>query len=79
MEFLQSLSMTASNERWLALERLLESPDAKANLLEGEKTSSKWANYPLLQEIVEMTLKNRKNVSDDIDETLFSAMEEKYR
>ena len=38
-----------------------------------------WANYPLSQEIVEMTLKNRKNVSDDIDETLFSAMEEKYR
>lgn len=36
MEFLQSLSMTASNERWLA-ERLLESADAKAKLLEGEK------------------------------------------
>ena len=38
-----------------------------------------WANYPLSPEIVEMTLKNRKNVSDDIDETLYSAMEEKYR
>lgn len=76
--FLQSLSMTASNERWLA-ERLLESADAKTKLLEGEKTSSKWANYPLSPEIVEMTLKNRKNVSDDIDETLYSAMEEKYR
>lgn len=76
--FLQSLSMTASNERWLA-ERLLESADAKAKLLEGEKKSSKWANYPLSPEIVEMTLKNRKNVSDDIDETLFSVMEEKYR
>ena len=38
-----------------------------------------WANYPLSPEIVEMALKNRKNVSDDIDETLFSAMEEKYR
>lgn len=76
--FLQSLSMTASNERWLA-ERLLESADAKTQLLEGEKTSSKWANYPLSPEIVEMTLKNRKNVSDDIDETLYSAMEEKYR
>lgn len=37
--FLQSLSMTASNERWLA-ERLLESADAKTKLLEGEKTSS---------------------------------------
>ena len=56
--FLQSLSMTASNERWLA-ERLLESADAKTKLLEGEKTSSKWANYPLSPEIVEMTLKNR--------------------
>ena len=72
------MSMTASNERWLA-ERLLESADAKAKLLEGEKKSSKWANYPLSPEIVEMTLKNRKNVSDDIDETLFSVMEEKYR
>ena len=30
--FLQSLSMTASNERWLA-ERLLESADAKTKLL----------------------------------------------
>ena len=38
-----------------------------------------WANYPLSPEIVEMTLKNRKNVSDDIDETLYSALEEKYR
>ena len=38
-----------------------------------------WANYPLSPEIVEMTLKNRKNVSDDIDETLYSAREEKYR
>ena len=71
--------MTASNERWLA-ERLLESADAKTKLLvEGEKTSSKWANYQLSPEIVEMTLKNRKNVSDDIDETLYSALEEKYR
>ena len=70
--------MTASNERWLA-ERLLESADAKTKQFEEKKASTKWANYPLSPEIVEMTLKNRKNVSDDIDETLFSAMEEKYR
>lgn len=77
--FLQSLSMTANNERWLA-ERLLESADAKSKKKEEAKTTvSSWANYQLSPEIINMTLNNRKKVSDNIEETLYSAMEEKYK
>lgn len=77
--FLQSLSMTANNERWLA-ERLLESADAKSKKKEEAKsTVSSWANYQLSPEIINMTLNNRKKVSDNIEETLYSAMEEKYK
>ena len=52
---------------------------SKINRMTTLAINKLWANYPLSPEIVEMTLKNRKNVSDDIDETLYSAMEEKYR
>lgn len=78
--FLQSLSMTANNERWLA-ERLLESADAKSRK-EKEKEMpavASWANYQLSPEIVNMTLNNRKKVSAEIEETLYAAMEEKYK
>lgn len=71
--------MTANNERWLA-ERLLESADAKSKKKEEAKpTVSSWANYQLSPEIINMTLDNRKKVSDNIEETLYSAMEEKYK
>lgn len=43
--FLQSLSLTASNERWLA-ERLLESANAKIVLSENVKEEA-WSNYQL--------------------------------
>ena len=43
--FLQSLSMTASNERWLA-ERLLESANAKSVTTVKEQENA-WANYQL--------------------------------
>ncbi len=77
--FLQSLSMTANNERWLA-ERLLESANAKSKE-EGEtkKTASPWENYQLSPEIMNMTLRNRKKVSDSIEDSLYAAMEEKYK
>jgi len=77
--FLQSLSLTANNERWLA-ERLLESADAKSRKKKETKPiACSWANYHLSPEIVNMTLRNRKNVSDNIDDTLYTAMEEKYQ
>ena len=77
--FLQSLSMTANNERWLA-ERLLESAEAKSKKKEEVKpVASSWANYQLSPEIVNMTLKNRKKVSDSIENSLYEAMEEKYK
>lgn len=77
--FLQSLSMTANNERWLA-ERLLESADAKSRKEEEAKPIvSSWANYQLSPEIINMTLNNRKEVSDESEDTLYAAMEEKYK
>lgn len=75
--FLQSLSLTASNERWLA-ERLLESANTKTDIKEGIQ-ENKWANYNFSPEILHLTLKNRKRVSDDIEETLFEALEDKYK
>lgn len=75
--FLQSLSLTASNERWLA-ERLLESANAKTS--KNENGSDKvWAKYQLSPEILGMSLNNRKPVSDNIDNEFYEALEEKYR
>ena len=54
--FLQSLPLTASNERWLA-ERLLESANAKS-VTTVKKQENAWANYQLSPEILKMTLKN---------------------
>lgn len=77
--FLQSLSMTANNERWLA-ERLLESADAKSRKKEETKpVVPSWANYQLSPEIINMTLNNRKKISDNIEDTLYAAMEKKYK
>ena len=75
--FLQSLSLTASNERWLA-ERLLESANAKT-IATPKGKENVWANYPLSPEIIRMSLKNRKLVSDSIDDSLLDALEEKYK
>lgn len=75
--FLQSLSLTASNERWLA-ERLLES--AKAKTMATTKEEKKvWTNYQLSPEIIKLTLKNRKLVSDSIEDSLEDSLEEKYK
>ena len=75
--FLQSLSLTASNERWLA-ERLLESANAKS-VTETKQQEHVWDNYQLSPEILKMSLKNRKLVSDSIDESLCESLEEKYK
>lgn len=75
--FLQSLSLTASNERWLA-ERLLESANAKS-ATSVNKQDKVWANYQLSPEILKMSLKNRKQVSNTIDNALYDALEEKYK
>ena len=64
--FLQSLSMSASNERWLA-ERLLESANAKSVANKQKEQGHVWDSYKLSPEIIEMTLKNRKSVSNDIE------------
>lgn len=61
--FLQSLSLSANNERWLA-ERLLELANEKTARDSATETKSVWASYPLSQEIKDMTLRNRKKVSD---------------
>lgn len=77
--FLQSLSMTANNERWLA-ERLLESADAKSKKEKEDMSATfPWANYQLSPEITNMTLNNRKKVSDTMEESLYASMEEKYK
>lgn len=76
--FLQSLSMTASNERWLA-ERLLESAKAKSVADEQEGHGHVWDNYQLSPKIIGMTLKDRKMVSSDIEKSLLTSMEEKYK
>lgn len=70
--------MTASNERWLA-ERLLESANAKSVANKHEGQNHVWDNYQLSPEIIEMTIKNRKKVSSDIEKSLLTAMEEKYK
>lgn len=75
--FLQSLSLTASNERWLA-ERLLESANAKSVTTVKEQENA-WANYQLSPEILKMTLKNRKQVSDAIDDSLYESLERKIQ
>ena len=76
-QFLQSLSLTASNERWLA-ERLLESANAKT-VTTVKKQENAWANYQLSPEILNLTLKKRKQVSDAIDDSLYEPLEEKYK
>lgn len=76
--FLQSLSLSANNERWLA-ERLLESANEKTARDNATETKSVWASYPLSQEIKDMTLRNRKKVSDTIDEDLYTAIVNKYK
>ena len=73
--FLQSLSLTASNERWLA-ERLLESANAKTVSSESVKEEA-WSNYQFSPEISGMSLKNRKLVSDNIENALYESLEEK--
>lgn len=75
--FLQSLSLTASNERWLA-ERLLESANAKSAHKEDGRDVV-WADYPLSPEISGISLKNRKLVSDNIESELYESLEEKYK
>ena len=75
--FLQSLSLTASNERWLA-ERLLESANAKTASSDSVKGET-WSDYQLSPEISRMSLKNRKLVSDNIENALYESLEEKYR
>ena len=75
--FLQSLSLTASNERWLA-ERLLESANAKTVSSESVKEEI-WSNYQLSPEISGMSLKNRKLVSDNIENALYESLEEKCK
>lgn len=75
--FLQSLSLTASNERWLA-ERLLESANAKTITARKEEKKV-WANYQLSPEILKLSLKNRKLVSDSIEDSLENSLEEKYK
>lgn len=76
--FLQSLSLTASNERWLA-ERLLESANAKSEKEDKATPLYKWEKYKVSQEIMDMALKDRQMVSDCFDDSLYSALEEKYR
>lgn len=76
--FLQSLSLTAKNERWLA-ERLLESADVKSKKEDNVVSEASWGKYKLSQEIMDMTLNDRQNVSDKLDDSLYSALEEKYR
>lgn len=75
--FIQSLSMTASNERWLA-ERLLESANAKMAAAKNDKSKA-WADYQLSPEITKLALKNRKLVSCDLDENLEESLREKYK
>jgi len=71
--------MTANNERWLA-ERLLESADAKSKKEKEDMSATfPWANYQLSPEITNMTLNNRKKVSDTMEESLYASMEEKYK
>lgn len=76
--FLQSLSLTAKNERWLA-ERLLESAEAKSKIEDDVVSEPFWGKYKLSQEIMDMTLNDRQKVSDNLDDSLYSAIEEKYR
>lgn len=76
--FLQSLPLTASNERWLA-ERLLESANAKSRKKNNAAASCEWEKYEVSQEIMNLALKNRKMVSESIDASLHSALEDKYR
>lgn len=70
--------MTASNERWLA-ERLLESANAKSVANQQKEQGHVWDNYQLSPKITEMTLKDRKMVSSDIESSLLASMEEKYK
>ena len=75
--FLQSLSLTASNERWLA-ERLLESANAKTASSDSVMGET-WFDYQLSPEISRMSLKTRKLVSDNIENALYESLEEKYK
>ncbi len=76
--FIQSLSMTANNERWLA-ERLLESANEKSKVEEKGASTTSWRNYQLSPEIINMSLHHRKKVSDKIEDSLYTTIEEKYR
>lgn len=75
--FLQSLSLTASNERWLA-DWLLESANAKTAKDEQAEEAT-WAQHPLSPKIAGLSLKNRKPVADNIEDTLQESLEEKYK
>ena len=76
--FLQSLSLTANNERWLA-ERLLESANAKSKEKDKVAALSNLKKYKVSQEIMDLSLKDRQIVSDSYDDSLYSALDEKYR
>ena len=43
------------------------------------KRTFSWANYRLSPKITDMTLSNRKKVSDNIEESLYTAIEEKHK
>ena len=43
------------------------------------KASDKWNDYVLSPEIAQMTLKDRENVSDNLEETLYKSISEKYK
>ncbi len=76
--FLQSLSLTANNKRWLAA-RLLESANAKSETNANEQTECSWENYVISQNISDLLLGSRKDMADDISDSLCSALEEKYK
>lgn len=76
--FLQSLSLSESNERWLA-KRLLESANAKSSNAKPMPEAGVWSNYRISPEIMNMSIPDRKIVSDNIEDSLSEALEEKYR
>lgn len=43
------------------------------------KASDKWSDYVLSPEITQITLRNRKNVSDNSEEMLYNSISEKYK
>ena len=57
---------------------VLESANAKTVSSESVKEEA-WSNYQLSPEISGMSLKNRKLVSDNIENALYESLEEKYK